>query len=55
MSASDDFRKNADECRQFAAKAIKPAIKAGWLTLAENWLKLAQIAEAPPTNQRGEK
>jgi len=55
MSASDDFRKNAEECRHFAAKAIKPATKVGWLTLAENWLKLAQIAETPSTNRRGEK
>ncbi len=55
MSASDDFQKNAEECRQLAAKAIKPATRATWLKLADDWLKLAQITEATPTKRRGEK
>jgi hypothetical protein len=29
-------------------EAIQPAHKDTWLKLAEHWLKLAQIAEAPP-------
>jgi hypothetical protein len=52
MSTADDFRKNAQECQQFAARAIKPETKVRWLTLAENWLKLAETVEATATKKR---
>jgi hypothetical protein len=42
LSASGVCRKNAEECRQLAAKAIQPAYKDTWLKLAEHWLKLAE-------------
>jgi hypothetical protein len=45
---SDDaaqFRKQAEECRQLAAIALKQSDKAFWLRLAEDWLKLAQKAD----------
>jgi hypothetical protein len=45
---SDDankFRKQAEECREQAAKAISPLHKEAWLRTAEEWLKLAQAAE----------
>jgi hypothetical protein len=49
-SMSDDaeaarFRKQADECREMAAKAVSPLDKAAWLKVAEEWLKLAMNAE----------
>jgi len=47
MSDADDFRKQAEECRQLAAAAIKPADKAFWLRVAEDWLRLAQEADKP--------
>ena len=52
MGTADDFRKNAEECRQFAERAIKPTTRARWLTLAGNWLKLAETAEATHTKGR---
>jgi hypothetical protein len=40
------FRKQAEECRQQAVKAVGSLEKAQWLRLSEEWLKLAQSAEA---------
>jgi hypothetical protein len=45
--AADPFRRNAEECRQLAARALKAADKVFWLRLAEDWLKLAQEADKP--------
>lgn len=42
---SDRFRRQADESRQQAAKAINPLGKESWLRLAEEWLKLAVSSE----------
>ena len=39
------FRKQAEECRQQAAKAISPLDKEVWLRVAEEWIKLAQSTE----------
>jgi hypothetical protein len=44
---ADDFRKQAEECRQLANTALKAVDKAFWLRLAEDWLKLAQEADKP--------
>jgi hypothetical protein len=44
---ADQFRKQAKECRQWAATALKAVDKAFWLRLAEDWLKLAQEADNP--------
>lgn len=42
---SDDdaakFRKQADESREQASKAVNPLDKEAWLRIAEEWLKLA--------------
>jgi hypothetical protein len=46
-SQADEFRKQAEECRQLAATALKAIDKAFWLRLAEDWLKLAQEADKP--------
>jgi hypothetical protein len=39
------FRNQADECREWAAKAISTPDKESWLRLAEEWLKLAMNVE----------
>ena len=48
MSRADEFRKNADECRQQAAKSFNPLDKERWLMIAEHWLRMAQEADAAP-------
>jgi hypothetical protein len=45
---ADEYRKNADDCREQAAKALRPLDKERWLKLAEDWLKLAKIEESKP-------
>jgi hypothetical protein len=42
---SEKFRRQADESRQQAAKAINPLDKEAWLRVAEEWIKLAQASE----------
>jgi hypothetical protein len=46
---SDDeaakFRRQADESREQAAKAVNPLDKEAWLRIAEEWLKLAISVE----------
>jgi hypothetical protein len=39
------FRKQAEECRQHAARAVGPLEKEQWHRLSEEWLKLAQATE----------
>jgi hypothetical protein len=39
------FRKQADECREQAAKAVSPLDKESWLRVAEEWIKLAMSVE----------
>jgi hypothetical protein len=40
------FRKQAEGCRQHAARAVGPVEKEQWHRLSEEWLKLAQATEA---------
>jgi hypothetical protein len=40
------FRKQAEEAREQAAKAISPLDKEAWLRVAEEWLKLATSADS---------
>lgn len=42
---ADRFRKQAEECREQAAKAFSPLDKEAWLRVAEEWLKLALSAD----------
>jgi hypothetical protein len=42
---ADRFRKEANECREFAASAVNPLDKETWLRLAVDWQKLADEAE----------
>jgi hypothetical protein len=39
------FRKQAEECREQAAKAVSTLDKEAWLRVAEEWLKLAVSVE----------
>ncbi len=39
------FRKQAEECRGQAAKAISPLDEEAWLRIAAEWIELAQSAE----------
>jgi hypothetical protein len=46
MSKSDEYRRNADECRRMASRTQKPEDEAAWLRLAYSWLKMLQGEEA---------
>jgi gluconate kinase len=48
VSDSDGFRKQAEDARQMAGRALKKEDKAFWLRLAEDWAKLAQDADEKP-------
>jgi hypothetical protein len=52
MSAADDFRKHAEECRFMAALALDADYKAFWLRLAQDWLNLAEEADVLQSKQR---
>jgi len=42
MSKDDEYRANADDCRQMAAKALRDEDKARWLQIAAGWLSLVR-------------
>jgi hypothetical protein len=42
------YRMHAEDCREHAARAVKPVDKDAWLALAECWIKLAQAGERKP-------
>jgi hypothetical protein len=41
----DEYRAQAERCRQKAAEVISPLDKEAWLQLAAEWLALASIRE----------
>jgi hypothetical protein len=45
-SEADRFRRQAEECRIQAAKAVSPLDKEAWLRVAGDWIKLAQSSDA---------
>lgn len=45
MTDAAIFRKQAEECREHALKAISSIEKQRWLLLSEKWLRLAQGAD----------
>src|SRR3954462_11605388 len=57
MGSSDDYRAHSDECRELAELAINPKSRERWLTLAAEWLYLAdglpcrpkEIGQTPPS------
>lgn len=52
MTGGDEFRKQAEEARQTAARSLKQEDKVFWLRLAEDWIKLAQQADESGEQQR---
>jgi hypothetical protein len=42
-SDSERFRREAEECRQMAARAANPHDRVAWLKLAADWLSLAEV------------
>jgi hypothetical protein len=46
MSDAELYRHNADDCRQRSLQARRPADKANWLKIAEEWQKLAEEVDA---------
>jgi hypothetical protein len=45
LASLDQWRRQADECRQLAALTMRAEDKAFWLRLAENWARLAELAD----------
>jgi hypothetical protein len=45
MSDENRYRREAEECRQNAERALKPVDREAWLQIAADWLKLAEGAE----------
>ncbi len=45
MSQAADYRKNAADSRQQAAKSPLPDDEAMWLKIADQWMRLAKEAE----------
>jgi hypothetical protein len=45
---AERFRQEAEECRQWAEKAVNHLDKEAWLRLATEWLTLAQGADQSP-------
>jgi hypothetical protein len=41
MDAAERFRKNADDCRERAQRALTEADRAKWLAIAADWVNLA--------------
>ena len=42
---ADRFHAEANECRRMAESASSPSVKAEWLRLADEWIRLAQSAQ----------
>jgi len=47
MAIADDYRKQAEECRERAEKSWRPDEKQTWLKLAEKWQGLADEVDGP--------
>jgi hypothetical protein len=44
MTDAERYRVKAEECRVMAAKVFSPLDQEAWLILAEDWLRLANLA-----------
>ena len=47
LSDEERYRKQAEDCRQMAAKVVSPLDKEAWLKSAVDWLRLADDADLP--------
>jgi hypothetical protein len=45
LSDEERYRKQAEDCRQMAAKVVSPLDKEAWLKSAVDWLRLADDAD----------
>lgn len=45
-SKSEEFRKNADDCRRRAERAANAFDRQHWLDVAEHWLKMVAAEKA---------
>ena len=45
------YRKNADECRERATRALTSQAKEAWLRIAEEWQKLSREMETVEANR----
>jgi hypothetical protein len=45
-TSSAEYQAKADECRMLAERSIRSADRARWLTIAEEWMALAQQFES---------
>jgi hypothetical protein len=56
LSLNDEerYRKEAEDCRQMAARAISPLHREAWLKLAGDWLRLAdhRIGQKNPAESK---
>jgi hypothetical protein len=52
---TDEYRKQAEDARQFASRALKAEDKAFWLRLADDWQKLAEDADRDDEKPRRER
>jgi hypothetical protein len=50
----DQFRTRAEECRQLADMAPKISDKSFWLRLAQDWHRLAEVADGAAAVPSGE-
>jgi hypothetical protein len=59
MSADEEYRRQAAECRRMAKNAINPDDKHAWLRLADSWLQMlpkgAQIENWPKPSREDSK
>jgi hypothetical protein len=46
MSNTEEYRRNAHQCREQAGESVQIGDKAAWLKLAEDWQRLAEQADA---------
>ena len=49
------YRRQAEECRRLAAKAVNPIDKEAWQRRADDWLRLAQTNRHQAAGDPGSK
>lgn len=45
MTSANEYRSNAEDCLRMASLASDERDKPLWITMAQSWLRLAQISE----------
>ena len=52
MTRADEYRRKAQDCRLQASKARRDEDKAAWLSMAEDWERIAEGVDAPNWPER---